>query len=276
MGREKMRVGYFVSVLVTAASEPPGQEGSRTMNYDETAIADTYDAARSHTRAVMRQWLDLVAAHLPFAPQLIVDVGCGTGRFSQPLADRFTAKVIGVDRSQRMLAVARTKCTNGRVEFRLAPAERLPLADGGADLVFMSMVLHHLPDKQAAARECCRILRAGGRFCMRTSTRDIIYPQSQFFPGILPMLKADLPSAAEIITLFEAAGLKCRTHQLVTQTLASDWQQFADKLAVRADSFLARLPDEAFAAGMAKLRAHAAQSPAQRITEPIDFFVFER
>jgi ubiquinone/menaquinone biosynthesis C-methylase UbiE len=127
----------------------------------------------------MRQWLDLVAAHVPFSPQLIVDVGCGTGRFSQPLADRFAAKVVAIDPSQRMLAVARTKPTNGRVEFKLAPAERLPLADRSAGLVFMSMVLHHLPDKGAVARECCRILRAGGRFCMRTCTRDIVYPQSR-------------------------------------------------------------------------------------------------
>jgi ubiquinone/menaquinone biosynthesis C-methylase UbiE len=181
------------------------------MNYDETTIANTYDAARGHTPAGMRQWLDLVAAHVPFAPQLIVDVGCGTGRFSKPLADRFAAKVIGIDPSQRMLAVARTTRANGRVEFMLAPAERLPLADRSADLVFMSMVLHHLPDKEAAARECHRILRAGGRFCMRTCTRDIVYPQSRFFPGILPMLEADLPSAAQIIVLFEAAGLRSRT-----------------------------------------------------------------
>src|SRR5262245_5740920 len=246
------------------------------MNYDQTTIANTYDTARSHSPAVMQHWLDLVAAHVPFAPQLIVDVGCGTGRFAKPLADRFAAKVIGIDPSQRMLAVARTKSSSARVEFMLAPAERLPLADHSADLVFMSMVLHHLADKEAAVRECCRILRTGGRLCMRTCTRDIVYAQSRFFPGILPMLQADLPSAAEIIVLFEAVGLSSRAHQLVTHTLATDWQQFTDKLALRADSFLARLPDEEFAAGVAKLRAHAAQSAPERITENIDFFVFER
>jgi ubiquinone/menaquinone biosynthesis C-methylase UbiE len=246
------------------------------MNYDQTTIANAYDTARGHTGAVMQQWLDLVAAHVPFAPQLIVDVGCGTGRFSKPLAERFAAKVIGIDPSQRMLAVARTKDVNGRLEFMLAPAERLPLADRSADLVFMSMVLHHVHDKEAAARECCRILRAGGRFCMRTCTRGIGYPQSRFFPSILPMLKTDLPSAAEIIVLFEAVGLRSRAHRLVTHTLATDWQQFTDKLALRADSFLARLPDEEFSVGMAKLRAHAAQSAPEHITEEIDFFVFER
>jgi ubiquinone/menaquinone biosynthesis C-methylase UbiE len=246
------------------------------MNYDQTTIATTYDAARAHTRAVMRQWLDLVAAHVPFTPQLIVDVGCGTGRFSEPLADKFASNVIGVDPSQSMLAVARTKSANPHVEFRLAAAERLPLADCSSDLIFMSMVVHHLVDKEAAARECWRILRAGGRVCVRTCTRDIDYPQARFFPGILPMLHADLPSAADIITLFETAGLSSRTHQLVTQTLATDWQQFADKLALRADSFLARLRDEEFAAGLAKLRAHAAQMVPEHVTEVIDFFVFER
>jgi malonyl-CoA O-methyltransferase len=87
----------------------------------------------------MRQWLDLVASHVPFAPKLIVDVGCGTGRVFEPLAERFAAKVIGIDPSPRMLSVARTKYSSGRGEFRLAPAEKLPLADGCADLVFMSM-----------------------------------------------------------------------------------------------------------------------------------------
>jgi ubiquinone/menaquinone biosynthesis C-methylase UbiE len=246
------------------------------MDYDQTTIANDYDAARGHTPTVMQQWLDLVAAHVPFAPKLIVDVGCGTGRFSKPLADRFAAKVIGIDPSQSMLAAARAKPANAWVEFRLAPAERLPLADRSADMVFMSMVLHHLPDKEAAARECCRILRAGGRFCMRTCTRDILYPQSRFFPGMLAMVKADLPSAADIIVLFEAVGLKRCAHQLVTHTLATDWHQFANKLALRADSFLARLPDEEFAAGMAKLRAHAAQCAPEHITEMIDFFVFQR
>jgi ubiquinone/menaquinone biosynthesis C-methylase UbiE len=92
------------------------------MNYEQTTIATTSDAARGHNRAVIRQRLDLVVAHVPFAPQLIVDVGCGMGRFSEPLADRFAANAIGIDPSQTMLAVARTKCTNTHREFRLAPA----------------------------------------------------------------------------------------------------------------------------------------------------------
>ena len=39
------------------------------MDYDQTAIAATYDAARGYRPEVLRQWLDLVAAHAPLSPQ---------------------------------------------------------------------------------------------------------------------------------------------------------------------------------------------------------------
>jgi hypothetical protein len=93
---------------------------------------------------------------------------------------------------------------------------------------------------------------------------------------MLPMLENDLPSAAEIIALFEGASLRKRAHEIVTQVLAANWQEFADKLALRGDSFLTRLPDSEFETGMAAVRAHATSSPPEEITERIDFFVFER
>jgi hypothetical protein len=65
------------------------------MDYDSTAIATSYDAARGHRPEVLQQWLAIIAAHAPADSGLIVDVGCGTGRFSQPLSERLQAKVIG-------------------------------------------------------------------------------------------------------------------------------------------------------------------------------------
>ena len=93
---------------------------------------------------------------------------------------------------------------------------------------------------------------------------------------MLPMVDADLPSSADVIALFEAAGLTSRAHETVTQTVAASWQEFADKLALRADFFLARLPDAEFEAGLAALRAYAKGREPEDITEEIDFFVFER
>ena len=246
------------------------------MDYDKTAIAATYDAARGYRPEVLRQWLDLVAAHAPSDLALIVDLGCGTGRFSHPLAERFQAMVIGIDPSERMLSAARAKLGNARVEFRQASSEELPLLDGCADMIFMSMVLHHLPDRPAMTRECHRILRDKGRLCVRNCTRNIVYPQSRFFPGMRPMVDAELPSSEDVVALFAAAGLRSRAHEIVTHRVAASWQEFSDKLALRADSFLARLPDGEFEAGLAELRAYANGREPEAITEQIDFFVFER
>jgi ubiquinone/menaquinone biosynthesis C-methylase UbiE len=247
------------------------------VDYDTTTIATTYDAARSYRPETLRQWLDIVAAHVPFAPRLIVDLGCGTGRYTQALADRFHAQVMGIDPSLRMLEAAQAKLGPGAdVQLRCASAEKLPLADRCADVIFMSMVLHHVRDRPAMARECRRILRDGGRLCVRNATRNTLYPQSRFFPGMLAMMHGDLPSDADVIALFEAAGLRSCAHQPVQQAVAASWQELADKLALRADSFLARLPDAEFEAGIAAMRAYAEARPPEEIMERVDFFVFER
>jgi len=245
------------------------------MDYDQTTIAATYDAARGHSPDVLGLWLDRVAAHAPPAPQIILDIGCGTGRFTHPLSERFQARVIGIDPSLKMLEAARSKPSSTRVEIRRASAEELPMQNGSADLVFMSMTLHHLADRPRAARECRRVLRGQGRLIIRNATRDSLYPQARFFRGFQAIVETELPSRNEVFALFEGAGLSLQAYELVRQPIAASWQDLADKLALRADSFLARLPDAEFAAGMATLRDHAAHhATGGAIIEHVHLFVF--
>jgi SAM-dependent methyltransferase len=247
------------------------------MDYDKTTIALAYDAARGYSPKVLKQWLDLIAASVPTHPAMIVDLGCGTGRFTYPLAVRFQARVIGFDPSEKMLAAARQKIDNDLVEFRQAAAERVPLESGCADIIFMSMVLHHLKDPALVASECHRVIREGGRICVRNSTRDSTYPQQRFFPGITSLIENELPSRSEVIAMFEDGGLRLISHQRVAHFLAANWRDLADKLAMRADSFLARLTDAEFEAGMAALRCYARDSdPHEAIMDDIDFFVFAK
>jgi len=245
------------------------------MDYDNTAIAATYDAARGYQPDVLRQWLEVIAGNIPHRPTLIVDLGCGTGRYAYALAERFAAMVIGIDPSAKMLASARAKPSKDGVEFCRASGEQLPLEDGCADMVFLSMILHHLKDRSRTAEECRRVLRKGGRICVRNSTRDLIYPAHRFFPRTLTMLKSELPSRDEIIVLFENVGLRLKTYQLVPHRLATNWPDLADRTAMRADSFLVRLPDAEFEAGMTALQAYAlTRDRHESVSENIDFFVF--
>jgi ubiquinone/menaquinone biosynthesis C-methylase UbiE len=117
------------------------------MDYDKSDIAATYDKARALTSARQRRWRDLLAAHVDRSRvSLVVDLGCGTGRFSEILAAEFGARIIGFDPSESMINQARQKPATGMIEFERASAHELPLADGCVDLMFMSQVYHHLPD----------------------------------------------------------------------------------------------------------------------------------
>src|SRR4029077_4732813 len=115
---------------------------------------------------------------------LIVDVGCGTGRFLEVLAGHFAARVGAIDPSQRMLDQARSNLTSGRVAVLRGSAAALPLLEGSADLIFMSMIYHPLAEPILAAKECHRVLHNAGHVCVRNTTRESDFPHRHFFPGI--------------------------------------------------------------------------------------------
>jgi SAM-dependent methyltransferase len=247
------------------------------MDYDAHDIAEIYDRARALLPATARLWQELVADYInSSATPLILDLGCGTGRFSELLAQRFGGQVIGIDPSEKMVQQARRKSNPGNISYWKASAEALPLSDRRADLVFMSMVYHHLGNPAAAARECHRVLCDAGYLCIRNGTRESDFPHRHFF-ALQPLIDTELPSRADIAETFKRAGFARVTHQVVRQTIAPDWPSFVERSALRGDSFLARLSDEQFRAGVDALQAYADRIDAfAPVTEEIDWFVFLR
>jgi ubiquinone/menaquinone biosynthesis C-methylase UbiE len=249
------------------------------MDYDQTTMPSAYDAGRAYAPAALASWLRAIAA--PLAGKRIaniLDLGCGTGRYSAALASHFGAQVIGVDPSEKMLAEARQK---GRqdVRFVRGPGEALPLADASVDMVFMSMVFHHFKNPGEVAKECRRALRSDGVICLRAATTDCIdqYPYVSFFPETRSIMNKDLQSAAFIKAAFEKSGFRHAHHEIVPSTIAASWIEYAEKLSFRADSILVQLRDDAFETGMRALRDHARSAfQGDSVVEPVDFFVFRR
>ena len=154
------------------------------MNYDKTEIPTTYDKARALVPETLRLWQNLLSVYVDQAEMsLVIDLGCGTGRFSELLAAHFGVQVIGIDPSLKMLDQARRKPTMGNVAYWQGSAEALPLRNGCADLVFMSMAYHHLTDPTAVSHECHRVLRQGGYVCIRNGTRRVGLSTSTFLSG---------------------------------------------------------------------------------------------
>src|SRR5262249_58939122 len=100
-------------------------------------------------------WRGPVGRHLGGARgrRVILDPGAGRGRFSTLLADAFDARVVGVEPSQKMRAEAERGSPHPRVVYWDGSAASIPAAAGEFDFAFMSMVVHHVPDLAACARE---------------------------------------------------------------------------------------------------------------------------
>src|SRR2546428_11961360 len=107
-------------------------------------IAPTYDALRPLSAEDRARLETMMREASVGAGDLVVEVGCGTGRLTLPLAGMTRARAMGVDTEARMLDVARGKDVAGRVGWVRGRAYRLPGPDGGAGLVVMVLVVHPL------------------------------------------------------------------------------------------------------------------------------------
>jgi len=248
------------------------------MNYDLTDIPAGYDRGREHGPEFLNLWMRALEPHFRSREvRTILDLGCGTGRFSEALASHFDAVVVGIDPSVKMLERARAKRHGRGVEYQLGAAEAVPLPARSADAIFISMSFHHFADRALAARECRRILRDGGVVCVRTGTRERIgsYPYVRFFPSTPRKLVEVLPSRAEVSEPFIAEGFRLAASELIVQTIAPSWSAYADKLAAGGDSVLAKLTPQEFETGLAALRRYEVEASDQAIVEPIDLLSFE-
>ena len=209
-------------------------------------------------------------------PELIVDLGCGTGRFTHPLAERFQAKVSASIRRERMLDGARAKLRQrsrgvrqalGRATAAGGRLRRHGLhVDGAASS----------PDARRVPRECRRILREAGDCACATARAISSIPSRASSRACCRWSTPSCRRARRSSRLFEAAGLRSRAHEIVTHTRG--WQLAGVcRQAGAARGLLPRPPPRRRVRGgtgrASRLRRRRAP---EEITEQIDFFVFER
>ena len=115
---------------------------------------------------------DLTMLH-PFAGLRILDIGCGGGLLSEPMA-RLGAAVVGADAAPRNIPVAQIHAQQSglTINYRHTTAEALAAAGEQFDVVLNMEVVEHVSDPLAYLTACRQLLKPGGLMICSTLNRN--------------------------------------------------------------------------------------------------------
>lgn len=230
---------------------------------DQTAAA--YRTVREVPREGLRAWREAVRRNLRTSPGMtVVDIGAGTGAFAAAFNDWFDLAILAVEPSAAMRAQIPRR---PGIRVLDGHASALPLPDHSADGAWLSLVIHHIPDLQAAASEIRRVLRPGAPVLIRQGYPDRIdttrtFPW-EFFPETARTVNT-YPSVEQVCQAFATAGFRRDALEPVPETLTSlaEFLDQADNFR-RADTNMRSLTEEEFLRGKEQLRRavqHATQA----------------
>lgn len=189
-----------------------------SFTHDSRRLAETYDRVsdlqfEGGKRLVERLGLTEGAR--------VLDVGCGTGRLAQWIAERVgtMGAVTGIDPLEERIHVARSR--GGNVRFEVGQAEDLrAFEDASFDVVCMSSVFHWVADKAKALAEVRRVLRPGGRLGVTTQPHEL--SRAGTVGLVLGSLLARAPYAGRVDdSMLTFAKRGCTTTDFVSMVLES-------------------------------------------------------
>jgi trans-aconitate methyltransferase len=195
-------------------SQDRDQPGAATVpgNCWDPALYDRRAAFVSQAATVLIDWLE------PRPGEAILDLGCGTGELATAIAAR-GARVVGLDSSAEMIAVARERAP--ALDWLIGDGEALAF-DGAFDAVFSNAALHWMTRAEAAARGIARALKPGGRLvaefggagCVGTVCAAVAAELAARGEDPGRWLRWYFPTIAAYANVLESVGLEPRTMTL--------------------------------------------------------------
>jgi 2-polyprenyl-6-hydroxyphenyl methylase/3-demethylubiquinone-9 3-methyltransferase len=163
----------------------------------------------------------------------ILDVGCGGGLVSEPLA-RLGARVAGLDPAAEDIAVARGHAESQglAIDYRVATVEELQAEGAIYDAVICLEVVEHVPDVGGFLKTCASLVRPGGMLVLSTINRTLksyalAIVAAEYLLGWLPRGTHQwdrFVTPAELAGFVGAAGLSApRFKGLVYDPLCDAW-----------------------------------------------------
>lgn len=245
-----------------AAEGPDSSGGPPVPRTDYDRMAPRYEAGRSLPDSGMQAWREALSTYLPPARSMpILDLGSGTGIWTRALARWFNVRVIGVEPSEGMRAVAEAAEPHPLIRYVPGRAEDIPLDAGSMGAAMLSTVIHHVSDVDTAVRELHRVLTPGAPVLVRSAFSDRTegVPWLRYFPDARPLAEARWPRTDDVVGAFVRGGFSFAELRSIPQVSASNLREYGERIRTRADSTLDILDDAAFQRGMEALERDAGE-----------------
>jgi SAM-dependent methyltransferase len=174
---------------------------------DYSTIAAYYDKARP---APSDFWISRIVNQGKIGPESdVLDVGCGTGRFTIKIARSSGARMFALDSSIRMLKKALARDRGRKIGWCLGDARLLPFKGNSFDCICMTMVIHHIESREAVLAATLRSLRSRGRCVILTTSHSAIRAHTlRHFPGVVAIDVRRFPSIPALKTAMRKTGFK--------------------------------------------------------------------
>ncbi|MEA4963752.1 class I SAM-dependent methyltransferase [Lutispora sp.] len=219
------------------------------VNYNN--ISKNYDDVRNADLELINMFLEMTIIN---ENTKVLDFGCGTGNYADKLQRITGARVYGVEPSEGMREKARQK--NASLSVVEGNHENIPFEEKFFDFIYMTDVIHHVPDINRMFEEINRVLVDKGKLCICTQSHKQIENRFyvKYFPSTAIVDKKRYPDVDLIKTAGEKNGLRYLKNIIMGEgDIINVGMDFVDLVRNKGYSMFHLIPEEEYEKGLSKL-----------------------
>jgi SAM-dependent methyltransferase len=240
---------------------------------DYSAIARYYDRVRPTD---VDLWLSKIVEYGRIeAKCAVLDVGCGTGRFPLGMSTSKDCVLCALEPSIEMLKQAVAKDKSKCILWVQGDGQHLPFKDDLFDCVYMTLVIHHIEDRNLALREIHRVLKNNGNCVIVTNSHSRIKKHVlRDFPRVAAIDLKRFPTIPSLKKTMTRVGFRDVHHHILRHErgyVSTD--EYLERVRNKYISTLTLLSEDEFQTGLRIFEEKIKQKYGDQIKQ-IDRFVF--
>lgn len=219
------------------------------VNYND--ISKKYDDVRSADLELINRFLKMTIIN---KNTKILDFGCGTGNYADKLQRITGARVYGVEPSEGMREKARQK--NASLSIMEGNHDNIPFEEKFFDFIYMTDVIHHVPDINRMFEEINRVLVDEGKLCICTQSHKQIDNRFyvKYFPSTATVDKKRYPDLDVIKATGEKNGFRHLKNVIMSEDdIINVGVDFVELVRNKGYSMFHLIPEEEYEKGLSKL-----------------------